>query len=138
MPIAESVSFSMSRSMRWVARLRRRRDSRMVERGHPLRLRAFFVGFFAALALAARAPRALTRFCASFARASGESRRRFFAVSVTSVLSSKTGDSGDRVAWAALPHCLSPLCTRVAGRDSRVPEFGGLHGPVDEQERELE
>jgi hypothetical protein len=48
---------------------------------------AFFVDFFvdfearfAAFAFAARAARALTRFCASLAFASGESGRRFFAV----------------------------------------------------------
>src|SRR4029077_20372414 len=36
----------------------------------------------AALAFAARAARALTRFCASFARVSGDSGRRFLATSL--------------------------------------------------------
>jgi hypothetical protein len=38
----------------------------------------FLVDFFAALRLRARDARAFTRFCASLARVSGDSRRRFF------------------------------------------------------------
>jgi hypothetical protein len=48
--------------------------------------RDFLAGAEALLRLAARAARAFTRFCASLARASGDSGRRFFATFLTAGL----------------------------------------------------
>src|SRR5262249_33912908 len=78
----------------------------------------FFVDFdarFAAFAFAARAARALTRFCASFARASGERGRRFLAAFLVAFFAARPVVTGGRptAGLTSATSTLSPNMSRA-------------------------
>src|SRR5215468_2584802 len=98
--------------------------SRMVSIQRFLVLRFFVVFFadlvdfdarFAAFAFAARAARALTRFCASFARASGERGRRFLATFLVAFVARRPVVTGGRptAGLTSATSTLSPNMSRA-------------------------